>query len=158
MAKRITSRVLSFEFCHLSFPMGLVVDMKPKPDQYLMVFMTCDKKSVASAIAKELLRTRNAACVSIYPRGDSLYWWKGVMERSREYLVIAKTRISSLKEFITAVKRIHSYDVPEIVAIPIVGGNRDYLRWLDREVGRIPPRRHAPKGPLSRRDPFESVQ
>jgi len=96
--------------------------------------MTCDKKKEAAAIARELLRTRKAACVSIYPRGDSLYWWKGSIERAREYLLVAKTRASSLPGVINAVKAIHSYEVPEIVALPIVGGNRDYLQWLDKEV------------------------
>jgi len=109
--------------------------MKSKTDRYIMVFMTCDKKREAEAIAKGLLRERNAACVSIYPKGDSIYWWKGVIERSREYLLIAKTRASALDDLIAAVKRIHGYDVPEIVALPIVGGNRDYLKWLDRELG-----------------------
>jgi periplasmic divalent cation tolerance protein len=99
-----------------------------------MVFMTCGKKAEAEAIAKELLKKRHAACVSIYPQGDSLYRWKGVMERAREYLVIAKSRASSLNDLIAAVKSVHSYDVPEIVALPIVGGNRDYLKWLDKEV------------------------
>jgi periplasmic divalent cation tolerance protein len=108
--------------------------MKSKADQQVMVFMTCDKKRDAEAIAAQLLRTRRAACVSIYPRGDSLYWWKGAMERSREYLLIAKTRASSLPGLISEVKAIHSYEVPEIIALPIVGGNRDYLHWLDGEV------------------------
>jgi len=108
--------------------------MKSKADQQVMVFMTCDKKKEAAAIAKQLLRTRRAACVSIYPRGDSLYWWKGAMERSREYLLIAKTRASVLPGLISEVKAIHSYEVPEIIALPIVGGNRDYLQWLDGEV------------------------
>jgi periplasmic divalent cation tolerance protein len=111
-----------------------VADMKSQREQYIMVFMTCDKKREAEAIAKELLKTRNAACVSIYPRGDSMYWWKGVMESSREYLVIAKTLASLLEDLIAVVKRIHSYDVPEIVAQPIVGGNRDYLKWLGEEL------------------------
>lgn len=96
--------------------------------------MTCDKKKEAAAIARELLRARKAACVSIYPRGDSLYWWKGAVEMSREYLLIAKTRASLLPDLISAVKAIHSYEVPEIIALPIVGGNRDYLQWLDKEV------------------------
>jgi periplasmic divalent cation tolerance protein len=108
--------------------------MKPKSDQQVIVFMTCDKKGEAAAIAKRLLRTRRAACVSIYPRGESLYWWKGAVERSREYLLIAKTRASSLPRLISEVKAIHSYEVPEIIALPIVGGNRDYLQWLDKEV------------------------
>ncbi|MGD8353824.1 MAG: divalent-cation tolerance protein CutA [Pseudomonadota bacterium] len=108
--------------------------MKSRSGQYIMVFMTCGKKREAEAIAKELLRARHAACVGIYPKGDSLYWWKGVMERSREYLVIAKTKAFALNALIAAVKRIHGYDVPEIVALPIIGGNRDYLKWLDGEV------------------------
>ena len=108
--------------------------MKSKSGDRVVVFMTCDKKEDAEAIAKRLLRTRRAACVSIYPRGESLYWWKGAVERSREYLLIAKTRASSLPRLISEVKAIHSYEVPEIVALPIVGGNRDYLHWLDGEV------------------------
>jgi periplasmic divalent cation tolerance protein len=110
--------------------------MKPRLGQRVAVLMTCGNKREAEAIAERLVRTRRAACVSIYPRGDSLYWWRGAMERSREYLLVAKTRASALVGLVSEVKAIHGYEVPEIIALPIVGGSRDYLQWLDAEVRR----------------------
>lgn len=102
--------------------------------KYLMVFMTCEKKAEAKKIALELLNRKKAACVSIFPRGDSFFWWKGKLEQSEEYLVIAKTISPLLNDLIELVKEIHSYDVPEIVALPIIGGNEDYLNWLNEEL------------------------
>jgi len=106
--------------------------MKPTADQRVMVFMTCDKEDEARKIAAVLLREKMAACVSIFPRGESYYWWKGKVESAREFLLIAKTRRSLLAGLIRGVKKIHSYEVPEIVAIPIIDGSGDYLAWLDK--------------------------
>ena len=104
--------------------------------KHLMVFMTCEKAEEAKKIASELLKEKKAACVSIFPQGDSFFWWKGKIEESEEYLLIAKTISPLLNDLIKLVKEIHSYDVPEIVALPITAGNKDYLDWLNKELGK----------------------
>ncbi|MCX6357871.1 MAG: divalent-cation tolerance protein CutA [Candidatus Aureabacteria bacterium] len=108
--------------------------MKRSSGTRVVVFMTCDREREALAIARALLRRKIAACVSIYPRGRSLYWWKGRIEQAREFLLIAKTRRSLLAPVMRIVKSLHHYEVPEIVAVPISAGSADYLRWLDEEV------------------------
>ncbi|MBI3040111.1 MAG: divalent-cation tolerance protein CutA [Chloroflexi bacterium] len=81
-----------------------------------------------------LLNQRKAACVNIVPRVDSLFWWQGKLDSAQESLLIAKTRASLLPDIIEMVKMAHSYDVPEIIALPVIGGNEDYLRWIDSET------------------------
>jgi periplasmic divalent cation tolerance protein len=64
-----------------------------------------------------------------------MFWWQGKIDYTDEALLIVKTKSPLLEELIELVKRNHSYDVPEIIALPIIGGNRDYLQWLDDETG-----------------------
>jgi len=99
-----------------------------------VVFITTSSEEEANGIAQLLLNQRKAACVNIVPRVDSLFWWQGKLDKAQENLLIIKTKASVLSEIIHLVKEIHSYEVPEIIALPIVGGNPDYLEWIDREV------------------------
>jgi periplasmic divalent cation tolerance protein len=101
---------------------------------YVVVMITCDRGDEAREIARALVRTRAAACVSVYPKGESFYWWKGSMETAREHLLLAKTSLAGLPRLVEAVKKLHSYEVPEIVAIPLVGGSKEYLTWLTEEL------------------------
>ena len=103
--------------------------------KYLMVFMTSADRDEAGKIAEELLRRRLAACVSIFPKGESYFWWEGTIDREEEYLLIAKTGAGRFADLVSSVKKIHGYEVPEIVSVPLTGGNPDYLRWLDEEIG-----------------------
>ncbi len=101
---------------------------------YLVVLVTVSDGEQARRIANELLDRRKAACVNIVPSVSSLFWWRGELNSAQENLLIIKTKASLLDEIITLVCQAHSYDVPEIIALPIVGGNQDYLQWLGREV------------------------
>jgi periplasmic divalent cation tolerance protein len=69
------------------------------------------------------------------PEVNSIYWWKGNIERDRESLLVIKTSAQRLEELIKEVKSVHPYTVPEIIALPILGGNEDYLRWIDDSLG-----------------------
>ena len=100
----------------------------------IVVFITIDTKEEAHRIAKVLLAQRKAACVNIIPGVSSLFWWEDELDSAQESLLIVKTKASVLNEVIRLVKEIHSYDVPEIIALPIVGGNQDYLEWIGKEV------------------------
>jgi periplasmic divalent cation tolerance protein len=100
----------------------------------IVVFVTTGTEEEAHKIAELLLAKRKAACVNIVSKVDSSFWWQGKLDSARESLLIIKTRASLLHEVIELVKSVHSYEVPEIIALPIVGGNEDYLKWIDDEV------------------------
>jgi periplasmic divalent cation tolerance protein len=100
-------------------------------NEKIIVFMTSDDEQVAARIAEGLLAKRQAACVGIFPRGKSFYWWEGKIDSAEEFLLIAKTRRDLLEKLIETVKGIHNYEVPEIIAVPAVGGSGDYLKWID---------------------------
>jgi len=100
----------------------------------IVVFITTDSAEEAGRISELLLSKRKAACVNIVPRVDSQFWWQGKLDSARENLLIVKTKASVLPEVIELVKRVHSYSVPEIIALPIIDGSDDYLKWLDDEV------------------------
>jgi periplasmic divalent cation tolerance protein len=73
--------------------------------------------------------------VNILPQVKSLFWWHGTINSAEENLLIVKTKTPLLNEVIRLVKENHSYEIPQIIALPIIGGNQDYLSWIEREVG-----------------------
>jgi periplasmic divalent cation tolerance protein len=97
----------------------------------IVVFITAGSDEEARKIAKLLVNEKKAACVNIMPGVDSLFRWKGKIESAGESLLLAKTRASLLSEIVSLVKEAHSYEVPEIIALPIVGGSKEYLEWLE---------------------------
>ena len=101
---------------------------------YIVVFITTNTAGEAHRIATLLLEQRQAACVNIIPEVDSRFWSEGELNSAHESLLVIKTRASRLPEIINLVKGVHSNTVPEIIALPIVGGNQDYLDWIDKEV------------------------
>jgi len=100
---------------------------------YIFVITTIDKKEKAQAIARTLVERRLAACVQILPIA-STYRWKGEIEEAQEWMCICKTRRAVFEDVELAIKELHSYETPEIVAIPIEAGGAEYLSWLDQEV------------------------
>jgi periplasmic divalent cation tolerance protein len=102
--------------------------------QFIVIFITIDTPANAQKLADKLLAARNAACVNIIPKISSQYWWQGKIEKADELMLIVKTRAILLNELIALVKQNHPYSVPEIIALPIIGGNPDYLSWLDSET------------------------
>jgi periplasmic divalent cation tolerance protein len=101
---------------------------------YIVLFITTATVEEAQQISKVLLNQRKAACVNIVPKVSSLFWWQDKLDSAQESLLIVKTKASQLNEIVRLVKELHSYDIPEIIALPIVGGNQDYLEWIDKEV------------------------
>ena len=102
---------------------------------YLVVFITTSSYDEARKIADALVSQRKAACVNIVPKVNSLFRWKGKIEEAEESLMVVKTRAELFPDVASTVKSIHSYEVPEIIALPIVEGNADYLSWLKEETG-----------------------
>jgi periplasmic divalent cation tolerance protein len=101
---------------------------------YIVVLVTTDSREEADKIARILVAERKAACVNIVPRINSLFWWEAKIDSAQENLLIAKSRASALPDIIDLVKKVHSYSVPEIIALPIVGGNPDYLKWIGDNI------------------------
>ena len=99
-----------------------------------VILITASTEEEARKIADSLLTHRKAACVNIVPAVSSTFWWQGKVESEQESLLIIKTTAGLLDEIVSLVKEIHSYDVPEIIALPIIGGNQDYLDWIGKEV------------------------
>lgn len=108
---------------------------KTKEPEHIAVLITAADEEEARLISRVLLKQRKAACANIIPGVNSLFWWQEKIDSARESLLVIKTRSALLDEVIQLVKEIHSYDVPEIIALPIIGGNRDYLEWIDNETG-----------------------
>ena len=101
---------------------------------YVVVFITVDSQETAQKITDKLLTERKAACVNIIPKVESHYWWQDKIESANELLLIVKTRAVLLDDLIKLVKQNHPYTIQEIIALPIIGGNEDYLNWVDRET------------------------
>jgi periplasmic divalent cation tolerance protein len=97
----------------------------------IVVLITAGSAEEAHKIADLLLDERKAACVNIVPGVDSLFRWQDKIDSACESLLLVKTRASLLPDVISLVKESHSYEVPEIIALPVVGGSEDYLKWLD---------------------------
>jgi len=111
-----------------------MMSRKIKEPAYIVLFTTASNSEEAYKIAKVLLSQRKAACVNIVSGISSLFWWQDKLDSSQESLLIVKTKASLLNQIVTLVKEFHSYEVPEIIALPIIGGNQDYLEWIDKEV------------------------
>ena len=101
---------------------------------YIQVFTTTDKKEDADKIAKEVVEKRLAACAQVIGPITSTYWWKENIERAEEWLCLMKSRNDLYEELEKAISGVHPYEVPEILAVPIVAGIQGYLEWLDEEL------------------------
>ena len=101
-----------------------------KNDQKIVIFITTGTDGEARRVAEALLEQRKAACVNIVPTVTSLFWWEDRIDSDQESLLIVKSKASLLDEIVSLVKGIHSYDVPEVIALPIIGGSADYLHWI----------------------------
>ncbi|MCX5711054.1 MAG: divalent-cation tolerance protein CutA [Candidatus Omnitrophica bacterium] len=102
---------------------------------YTVIFITAANKKQARAIAEALISKKLAACVNIIDKVESLFWWKGKIESAREVLLIVKSKSGKLPKIIKTVKANHSYQVPEIISLPIKAGDAAYLRWINDSLG-----------------------
>jgi len=97
----------------------------------IVVFITTQNVKQARDISLRLIKAKLAACVNIVSGVKSIFWWQGKVDSAKEALLIVKTKKSLLNRLVKTVKKLHSYDVPEIIALPIIGGNKEYLKWLN---------------------------
>jgi periplasmic divalent cation tolerance protein len=96
----------------------------------IVVYVTASNEDEAVGIAKALVENKIAGCVNIIKDIRSIYSWQGNIEDEKEVLMVIKTRKSLFNTLIEEVKKLHSYTVPEIIALPIIEGSEDYLKWL----------------------------
>ena len=105
---------------------------KRVPRGHVVVLVTCGSRREAGRIARRAVERRLAACVNVLEMPlNSVYCWKGKVEKAREFLLLMKTSRRRLATLRAEVERLHSYDVPEFIALPIVAGSPAYLHWLD---------------------------
>jgi periplasmic divalent cation tolerance protein len=100
----------------------------------IVVLNTCGSAEEAEKIARRLIETRLAACVNVLAGARSFYRWQGAIEDAGEWLLVIKTSRPRFHELRAELERLHSYEVPEIIALPIVDGSLNYLNWLDTEI------------------------
>ena len=98
----------------------------------IVVFMTASNGEEAARLADMLVGAHLATCVQILPEMESVYRWEGKIERAAEILLLAKTTRSKFEELEREVRALHSYDTPEIIAVPVVAGSARYLEWLSQ--------------------------
>ncbi|PZV26095.1 MAG: divalent-cation tolerance protein CutA [Snowella sp.] len=96
---------------------------------YSVVLVTAASQAEATAIATMLIEEKLAACVNVFPV-QSIYQWQGRIQQESEFQLIIKTNLAKFSELSSRIQEIHSYEVPEIIALPIVSGSESYLAWL----------------------------
>lgn len=104
----------------------------------IVVLSACSSQDEARRIAGLLVERRLAACVNLVGGMRSVYRWQGAIEEAEEWLLVIKTRRSLFDALRTAIEQAHSYQVPEVVALPMTDGSAAYLEWLDKETGAGP--------------------
>jgi periplasmic divalent cation tolerance protein len=99
-----------------------------------IVLSTAGSEDEARKIARHLVENQLAACVNVIPQIESIYRWEGKIESSREWLLLIKTTTANFAAVRDAILELHSYDVPECIAIPVEDGSAAYLEWIDQSV------------------------
>lgn len=108
--------------------------MMAKRDQHIVVLVTAKDQPQARAIARGLLNDKLIACANVVKGVESMFWWQGKIDKAGEVLLVLKTRKGLFNKVCARVKALHSYDTPEVIALPIIDGNSDYLNWIDASV------------------------
>lgn len=101
---------------------------------HIIILITAKDKSQAGKISKLLIKNKLAVCVNIISGLESIFSWKGKVERAKETLLMVKSRKDKFNKIVKLVKSAHSYAVPEIIALPIVSGFKPYLKWIDESL------------------------
>lgn len=105
----------------------------------IVVFSTCAGEEEAAKLARALVEERLAACVSVIPGVRSFYQWKGALESSSECLLVIKSSHDLFAQLGAALERMHSYELPEVIALPVVDGSPPYLAWLEANIRHTTP-------------------
>ena len=101
----------------------------------IVVLITAKDTVEAKKISDRLLQDKLIACANIIDGVQSVFWWQQKIDEAQEVLLVLKSRRDFFEKIVRTVKSLHSYEVPEIIALPILDGNPDYLRWIDESLG-----------------------
>lgn len=99
-------------------------------NEYLLVISTVPSEEEGKDIAQQIVKERLAACVTVTSAVQSFYWWEEKISNDKEFILFIKTRTSLFPQLEKRIKALHSYHVPEIIALPIHSGSKDYLDWI----------------------------
>ena len=108
--------------------------MNPLEESWVIVLVTASSKQEADDITQRLLELRLIACANIVGPVSSHFHWKGKVERADEFLVLIKSRLDLFETISETVSKLHSYEVPEILALPVIAGSKSYLGWLGNSL------------------------
>lgn len=100
----------------------------------IVVLSTCDSEEEAKRVAHHLVEQRLAACVNILPGVRSIYRWKGKIEDASEFVLVIKSSRALFPALRAELEKVHSYEIPEVIALPVLDGSEPYLNWLDSEL------------------------
>ncbi|HCM84462.1 MAG TPA: divalent-cation tolerance protein CutA [Rhodospirillaceae bacterium] len=103
--------------------------------EYALIYITAANEQQAMQIGNALVAERLAGCVNIIPHMQSIYRWDGTIQQGKEALLIAKTRADKVHDLNARVRSLHSYDMPAILAIPLLHVDADFAKWLDENLG-----------------------
>lgn len=98
----------------------------------MVVIVTTANREEAEKIAHRLLDEKLIACANIIGPVSSLFWWAGKLEKAEEYILLMKSRIDLFEKLSETIRVLHSYEVPEIIALPIIEGSSEYIEWIDK--------------------------
>ena len=101
---------------------------------FATIYITAASQDEALTIGRAVVEARLAACANVFPGITSVYWWEGSRQEGSEAALILKTRQDLVDQVVAKVKELHSYECPCVVALPIVGGNKDFLDWIAKET------------------------
>ncbi len=104
---------------------------------FIQILATCPTRELAAQIARALVELRLAACVQIGGPIGSTYHWHGAIESAEEFVLVAKTRGELFTQVAAEITRLHPYDTPEIIAVPIAAGSEKYLNWITAETSQL---------------------
>lgn len=103
-------------------------------NQFIVVLVTCSSLEEGEKIGNFLVENKLAACVNLIPEVQSIFFWEKKLSKQKEVLLTAKTRKELFEPLAKEVKKLHTYDLPEIIALPIEAGSKEYLEWMGQET------------------------
>jgi periplasmic divalent cation tolerance protein len=107
---------------------------KKQNKKYVIIFVTAPSEKIASQIGKMIISKKLAACVNIIPEIRSLYRWKNKICNDKEFLIIIKSSAKRFNELAVKIQKMHPYEIPEIISIPITKGSNSYMKWLSENI------------------------
>jgi len=108
--------------------------MHPGAKKKIIVLVTASSSEEADNIARTIVEEKLAACCNIVPDVKSIFHWQGKIDQASELLLVFKTQEDKFEDLASRVKKLHSYEVPEIIALPIEKGSADYLKWIEESL------------------------